>query len=361
MNPHDPHKRTAENITKLSPGDTDLLITMLKEIKGTIDKNTHRFGLEFRYSDGSVGTNYETIEILKKIQPTKDFYKITEKDDKYLTDPLYYPHFTLDQINAILKGLGNKIKEDIMKNLTRELSFDYNRFNFTYDKNNHITVTFIPNQHISPGASYSQPKLPPRTPPPPPPPPPHTEIFPSELRIFKIKNGLNTETGKYDLPEEFLIGLPNADYADLTKLSSVLQIKANIKSRNPVIYTAKDGSEKESYNKTVHTHPTGKYYYIILTFENIQTIINNFEDLKRKGVSGDQILNFLNKIYAEMITYKTESKTKTTPVFDTFLPALTTFINDKNVEIATQLSLSHRYKYLKYKMKYLELKNKNKL
>lgn len=45
MNPPDPHKRTAENITKLSPGDTDLLITMLKEIKGTIDKNTHRFGL----------------------------------------------------------------------------------------------------------------------------------------------------------------------------------------------------------------------------------------------------------------------------------------------------------------------------
>jgi len=168
--------------------------------------------------------------------------------------------------------------------------------------------------------------------------------------------------GTRNLIEEFQIGFPNAEHSDLTRLSSVLQTNAKIKSKDPVIYTAEDGSLKESYNKTVHTDLMGKYYYIILTFENIQTIINNFENLKLKGVSEDQILNFLNKIYAAMITYKTDPKTKITPEFNTFLPALIKFINDKNVEIATELSLqSHRYKYLKYKMKYLELKNKNKL
>ena len=184
-------------------------------------------------------------------------------------------------------------------------------------------------------------------------------IFPDELQIIKIVQGT------HNLIEEFQIGFPNAEYSDLTRLSSVLQTNAQIKSKDPVIYTAKDGSLKESYNKTVHTDLTDKYYYIILTFENIQTIINNFENLKLKGVSGNQILKFLNKIYAAMITYKTDKtdpKTKITPEFNTFLSALMKFINDKNVEIATELSLqSHRYKYLKYKMKYLELKNKNKL
>ena len=349
-------QRIIVKIKTLHEDEKQLLVDMLKELKGNIDESLQ---LGFIVNNEFTGIAVEMIEVLKKIGPSKDFYTIKEATPKY-SGLLYYPFFTLEQINVILKGLDNKITQDIITNLTKDLYTNGNIVSLTYNKfNKEITIKDIkaPDYAASSSQQKSLPPLapPPQPPPPPPPPASYGVLFPAGLQILRIQRGYNYETDEL-LPEEFFVGfstLNKLTKLSLTDLSRDLKESAHIISIKENEYTKPDGSKGKSWNKTVHTENPKIGYYIVLTFLNIKNIIDNFTDLQR--YFGGQILKFLNQIYEAMYKYKITNKEPTTTEFETFFVELDKFIEKKVIEN------SLRYKYLKYKMKYLELKNKNKL
>jgi hypothetical protein len=339
-------------IKKLPEDEKQLLVEMLKELKGNIDESLKlEFIAKHRFMGiGSINDRgFETTEVLKKIGPSEKFYTIKDYSPPG-SAMLYYPFFTLEQINVILKGLDDKITQDIITNLTQDLYTNGNIVSLTYNKSiKEITVKETKPANYA-AASSSQQKPPPPPPPRPPPPPSSYDVlFPAGLQILRIQRGHNRETNEI-LPEEFFVGFPTQDkFKSLKELSRDLRINAHIISSKATI--DKDGVEH--WNKTVHTKNPEIGYFIILTIPNIKSIIDNFEILKVKF--GGQILTFLNKIYEAMKVYKTITTTLTKE-FEKFFVELKEFI-----DFETAIENSLRYKYLKYKMKYLELKNKNKL
>jgi len=180
-------------------------------------------------------------------------------------------------------------------------------------------------------------------------------IFPPELQVLQIARGKIPYTGEL-LPEEFKIGFGLSDnpyyHRFLGDISHHLLIDAGIASAKPktVTITNSDGStrEKKVNTKTIHEHDTTIGNYIVLTFKNIENIIKHFDKLNN---TQNHLFKFLTRIHDKMSKY--ELTQETTGEFKNFSKTLSVFLSDQFIKKNPEL---FRYKYLKYKHKYLELK-----
>jgi hypothetical protein len=180
-------------------------------------------------------------------------------------------------------------------------------------------------------------------------------IFPPELKVLEIVRGNIPYTSTL-FPEEFKIGfgLPNNfyNYRFLGDISHHLLKDAGIASAKSkrITFTTSNGSiiEKEVNTKTIHTDDTTIGNYIILTFKNIEDIIKQFDKLNN---ARNHLFEFLKRIHDKMSEYQLTGET--TREFKEFSQTLSNFLSEQFIK---RNSEPFRYKYLKYKHKYLELK-----